>query len=54
VSGETLPAPVGGHGGDGRRRIGVYVCQCGGNIGDYVNVDDVVARTTAASSCRGP
>jgi heterodisulfide reductase subunit A len=24
------------------RRIGVYVCQCGGNISDYVNVDDVI------------
>ena len=24
------------------RRIGVYVCQCGGNIGDYVDVDKVV------------
>jgi len=25
------------------RRIGVYVCQCGGNISDYVDVDAVVA-----------
>ena len=25
------------------KKIGVYVCQCGGNIGDYVNVDEVVA-----------
>ncbi|MEE4275303.1 MAG: 4Fe-4S dicluster-binding protein [Thermoleophilia bacterium] len=25
------------------RKIGVYVCQCGGNIGDYVDVDKVVA-----------
>jgi heterodisulfide reductase subunit A len=24
-------------------KIGVYVCQCGGNIGDYVNVDEVLA-----------
>jgi len=24
------------------RRIGVYVCHCGGNISDYVNVDDVI------------
>jgi len=24
------------------RKIGVYVCQCGGNIGDYVDVDRVV------------
>ncbi len=26
------------------RKIGVYVCQCGGNIGDYVDVDKVVAE----------
>ena len=25
------------------RKIGVYICQCGGNIGDYVDVDEVVA-----------
>jgi heterodisulfide reductase subunit A len=25
------------------RKIGVYVCQCGGNIGDYVDVNEVVA-----------
>jgi len=25
------------------RKIGVYICHCGGNISDYVNVDDVVA-----------
>jgi len=25
------------------RRIGVYVCQCGGNISDHVSVEDVVA-----------
>ena len=24
-------------------KIGVYVCQCGGNIGDHVDVDEVVA-----------
>ena len=24
-------------------KIGVYVCQCGGNISDHVNVDDVIA-----------
>ena len=31
--------------GDGMsgRKIGVYVCQCGGNICDYVDVDKVVA-----------
>jgi heterodisulfide reductase subunit A2 len=26
----------------GKRRIGVYVCHCGGNISDYVDVDEVV------------
>ncbi|MCX6371713.1 MAG: FAD-dependent oxidoreductase [Actinobacteria bacterium] len=26
------------------RKIGVYVCQCGGNIGDYVDVDKVVEQ----------
>jgi heterodisulfide reductase subunit A len=26
------------------RRIGVYVCHCGGNISDYVDVDKVVAQ----------
>ena len=26
------------------QKIGVYVCQCGGNIGDYVDVDHVVAE----------
>ena len=25
------------------KKIGVYICQCGGNIGDYVDVDEVVA-----------
>ena len=25
------------------RKIGVYVCHCGGNISDYVNVDEVIA-----------
>jgi heterodisulfide reductase subunit A len=29
--------------GTGKRRIGVYVCHCGGNISDYVEVDQVVA-----------
>ena len=33
------------------RRIGVYVCQCGGNIGDYVDVDKVVEEIGRAS-CR--
>ena len=36
---EPASASDGSHG----RRIGVYVCQCGGNICDYVSVDDVVA-----------
>jgi heterodisulfide reductase subunit A2 len=41
------PAPA--HGGPRRspatpsvRRLGVYVCHCGGNISDYVDVDQVV------------
>ena len=25
------------------RRIGVYVCHCGGNISDHVDIDQVVA-----------
>ncbi len=29
------------------RRIGVYVCHCGGNISDYVDVDQVVAVAQA-------
>jgi len=32
-----------GAGEAGGRRIGVYVCHCGGNISDYVDVDKVVA-----------
>ncbi len=27
---------------NGRRRLGVYVCHCGGNISDYVDVEKVV------------
>ena len=30
-----------------QRRIGVYVCHCGGNISDYVEVDKVVAELRA-------
>jgi heterodisulfide reductase subunit A2 len=30
-----------------RRRIGVYVCHCGGNISDYVDVEKVVAELKA-------
>ena len=45
----------------GGRRIGVYVCHCGGNISDYVDVDkviqgirddgDVVVAKTAMFAC---
>ena len=34
-------------------KIGVYVCQCGGNIGDHVDVDEVVAAIEKAKSLRG-
>jgi hypothetical protein len=34
-----VPAPEGEPGG---RRIGVYVCHCGGNISDYVDVEKVI------------
>jgi heterodisulfide reductase subunit A len=37
---EGAPDPGASH---GRRRIGVYVCHCGGNISDYVDVEQVVA-----------
>ena len=41
------PTPTGrnacGEAMAGTRRIGVYVCHCGGNISDYVEVDKVVA-----------
>ena len=46
----------------GGRKIGVYVCQCGGNIGSYVDVDkvvdeikgddDVVVARSAMFTCR--
>ena len=29
------------------RRIGVYVCHCGGNISDHVDIDQVVAAAQA-------
>ncbi len=32
---------------DKQRRIGVYVCHCGGNISDHVDVDQVVAAAQA-------
>ena len=50
-----------GTGDPGGRRIGVYVCHCGGNISDYVDVDkviegirddgDVVVSRTAMFAC---
>lgn len=45
VMDETASAggPTGEVQSPGSRRIGVYVCQCGGNISDHVSVDDVVA-----------
>ena len=53
-----VPAPEGEPGG---RRIGVYVCHCGGNISDYVDVEkviddirddgDVVVAKTAMFTC---
>jgi heterodisulfide reductase subunit A len=36
-------AKGGAVGAPAKRRIGVYVCHCGGNISDYVDVDKVVA-----------
>ncbi len=34
--------------GDAARRLGVYVCHCGGNISDYVDVEKVVADVRQA------
>jgi len=55
--GPLTPAPDTGSG----RRIGVYVCHCGGNISDYVDVEavvedirasgDVVVSKTAMFAC---
>jgi len=42
MSDETLTTPAAEHGEDGHRRIGVYVCHCGGNISDYVDVEKVI------------
>lgn len=42
MSDEVLTAPEIPSGEDGQRRIGVYVCHCGGNISDYVDVEKVV------------
>jgi heterodisulfide reductase subunit A len=59
MSDETLVVPVAE--GEPGRRIGVYVCHCGGNISDYVDVDkviddirdagDVVVAKTAMFTC---
>jgi heterodisulfide reductase subunit A len=35
-------APAAGSGDPAGRRIGVYVCHCGGNISDYVDVEKVI------------
>ena len=58
-SGEVAVAADGEAGG--RRRIGVYICHCGGNISDYVDVQavadavkddaDVVVATTTMFAC---
>jgi heterodisulfide reductase subunit A2 len=43
VAGPTGGADPGHDGSDtGGRRIGVYVCHCGGNISDYVDVEKVI------------
>ncbi len=59
MSDETVltPAPE----ANGARRIGVYVCHCGGNISDYVDVEkviedirdngDVIVAKTAMFTC---
>ncbi len=47
MSEQPVPAPVDAGEpvpqADGARRIGVYVCHCGGNISDYVDVEKVIA-----------
>ena len=43
---ETM-VPVGGPEASARR-IGVYVCHCGGNISDYVDVEKVIADIRGA------
>ena len=59
MSDETLVVPA--DGAEAGRRIGVYVCHCGGNISDYVDVEkviedirdngDVVVSRTAMFAC---
>jgi heterodisulfide reductase subunit A len=46
MSGEVVTRPV--DDGPAGRRIGVYVCQCGGNISDYVDVEQVIDDISAA------
>ena len=41
MSDTTLTPPT--QEAEGGRRIGVYICHCGGNISDYVDVEQVVA-----------
>jgi heterodisulfide reductase subunit A2 len=58
---EGQPAMIAAEGDPVGRRIGVYVCHCGGNISDYVDVDkvidgirdngDVVVAKTAMFTC---
>ena len=36
----------------GGRRIGVYVCHCGGNISDYVDVEKVIDGHQGRRQCR--
>jgi len=43
ASGQTVNGAISSGNRASGRRIGVYVCQCGGNISDYVSVDEVVA-----------
>ena len=43
LSRDRWARPRAGPAAEGGRRIGVYVCHCGGNISDYVDVDKVIA-----------
>ncbi len=53
--------PIVGEGGCAARRLGVYICHCGGNISDYVDVEavadalkddpEVVVATTTMFAC---
>jgi heterodisulfide reductase subunit A2 len=58
---EPTALPEGGPGAPTARRIGVYICHCGGNISDYVDVEavrqaladepDVVVSQTTVFAC---